>query len=127
MILTIKVRHKGSFSKTERFFNFVLRQDYLNIISEYADKAIDALRIATPSESGATANAWSYEIERGNGITTVYFTNDNINNGVNVAVLLMYGHGTNNGGYVQGNDFVTPVIEKIFKDLSYTLWKEVTK
>ena len=123
----VKAVHRGSFSKTERFFNFVLRKNYLNIIAEYADKAVESLREATPSDSGKTANSWNYEIEPGHGTTTVYFTNDNVNNGVNVAVLLIYGHGTNFGGYVEGNDFVSPVIDKIFHDLADTLWKEVTK
>ena len=99
----ISVTHKGDFSNTERFFNRVLRRNYLNIIADYCERGLEALRAVTPSESGKTAELWNYEIENGDGITTVYFSNDNINDGVNIAILLIYGHGTRNGGYVQGN------------------------
>lgn len=123
----IKAVHKGDFSKTERFFNRVLRQDYLNIIADYCERGIEALRAATPEDSGKTADSWGYEIERGDGITTVSFTNSNENNGVNVVILLIYGHGTRNGGYVEGNDFVTPALQPVFKDLADKMWREVTK
>ena len=123
----IRVKHKGNFNNFERFCNKVLRQDYLNIISRYAEQGIQALREATPSESGETADSWNYEIEEGKGITTLYFTNSHENDGVNVAILLIYGHGTRNGGYVEGNDFVTPALQPIFKDLADSMWREVTK
>lgn len=123
----IKVTHKGDFSRTERFFNRVLKKNYLNIIADYCERGLEALRAATPSESGKTAELWNYEIENGNGITTVYFTNDNINDGVNITILLIYGHGTRNGGYVQGNDFVTPALEPVFRDLADKMWREVTE
>lgn len=123
----IKAVHKGDFSKTERFFNRVLRQDYLNIIADYCERGIEALHAATPEDSGKTADSWGYEIERGDGITTVSFTNSNENNGVNVVILLIYGHGTRNGGYVEGNDFVTPALQPVFKDLADKMWREVTK
>ena len=65
--------------------------------------------------------------KKGFGFVTVYFTNDNIENGLNIAILLIYGHGTKNGSYVQGNDFVTPVINMVFKDLADKMWREVTE
>lgn len=123
----IKVTHKGNFNNFERFVNRALRRDYLNIISEYCDRGIEALREATPVESGETAESWNYEIVSGNGITTVYFTNSHENKGVNVAILLIYGHGTRNGGYVQGNDFVTPALEPVFRELADKMWREVTE
>lgn len=123
----ITVRHEGSFNNIEQFFNRVLRRDYLNIISSYADRGVEALKAATPSDSGETADAWGYTIETGNGITTVSFTNSHENQGVNIAILLIYGHGTRNGGYVQGNDFVTPALEPVFRDLADKMWREATK
>lgn len=99
----------------------------MNIISSYADRGVKALKEATPSDSGETANAWNYEIESGDGRTTIWFTNDHENNGVNVAILLIYGHATRNGSYVQGTDFVSPALKPIFQDLSYKMWMEVTK
>lgn len=123
----IKVRHKGNFNKFERFSNRMLRRDYLNILSSYAEQGVEALKAATPTDSGETANAWNYEIESGDGRTTIWFTNGHESNGANVAILLLYGHATRNGGYVQGVDFVTPALEPVFRDLSYKMWLEVTK
>lgn len=123
----ITVKHKGNFNNFERFCNKVLRRDYLNIISTYADIGVQKLRDATPSESGKTAESWGYEIESGDGITTVYFTNSNEENGVNIAILLLYGHGTKNGGYVEGNDFASPAVRSAFQDLADSMWREVTR
>lgn len=123
----IKVKHKGNFNNIERFFNYVLKRDYLNILADYAEKGVQALRDATPIESGDTAEAWGYVIESGNGITKVIFTNDNENDGVNIAILLIYGHGTRNGGYVEGNDFVSPALLPVFQDLADAMWKGVTE
>lgn len=123
----ITIKHEGSFNSIEKILNKALKRDYLNIISEYADKGVAELKKATPSDSGKTANSWGYEIIDKKGIVTVYFTNDNIENGLNIAILLIYGHGTKNGSYVQGNDFVTPVINMVFKDLADKMWREVTE
>lgn len=123
----IKFNHKGDFSNTERFFNRVLRMDYLNILEKYGQKGVLALQNATPHGSGKTADSWDFGIEKGNGSVTLYWTNSNERNGVNIAVLLIYGHGLHNGGYVQGNDFVTPAIRPIFEQIANESWKEVTR
>jgi hypothetical protein len=123
----ITVKHKGNFNNIERFFNRALKRDYLNIISDYAERGVKALKEATPVVSGETAAAWDYEIESGNGITTLWFTNSEEDNGVNVAILLIYGHGTRNGGYVEGIDFVSPALRPVFEDLANAMWKEVTE
>lgn len=123
----ITVKHKGDFNNIERFFNRVLKRNYLNIISDYAQIGIQALKEATPVDTGTTAESWGYEIEDSNGIMTLTFTNSCIENGANVAILLIYGHGTRNGAYVEGNDFVTPALEPVFRDLANTIWKEATE
>ena len=123
----ISVKHKGNFNNIERFFNRVLKRNYLNILSDYAQRGVEALQAATPVESGETAAAWDYEIESANGITTIWFTNSHQNDGVSVAVLLIYGHGTRNGGYVEGVDFVSPALAPIFYELADSMWKEATE
>lgn len=120
-----KVHHIGDFSSTERWFNRVLKKNYMNIIADYAKRGIEALREATPENSGKTAESWNYEIVSGKDRTTLYFTNDNIENGVNVAILLIYGHATRNGAYVEGVDFVTPALRPIFQELADKIWREV--
>lgn len=124
----IKVRHKGSFRKTEKFFNRVLRRDYLNILSKYGDKGVAILENATPRVTGKTAESWNYVIEKKKNVVTLAFTNSNeAENNANVVILLMYGHGLNNGSYVEGNDFVHPAILPLFRELGNEAWEEVTK
>ena len=123
----IKVKHKGNFNKTERFFNRVLKREYLNILERYGQAGVEALRNATPSASGKTADSWEFGIEEGKGMVTLYWTNTNENQGVNIAILLIYGHGLQNGGYVEGIDFVNPAMRPIFEKIADESWKEVTR
>lgn len=125
MLFTVK--HKGNFNHFEKFCNRALKRDYLNILSEYAQRGVEVLRQATPVDSGETANAWNYEIESKKGITTIWFTNGHEENGVNIAILLIYGHATKNGSYVEGYDFMTPALRPVFQDLADAVWKEVVR
>lgn len=123
----IKIKHKGNFNKAERFFNRVLKRDYLNILEHYGQVGVQALRSATPSESGKTADSWDFGIEEDKGTVTLFWTNSNENKGVNIAILLIYGHGLQNGSYVQGVDFVNPAMRPIFEKIADESWKEVTR
>lgn len=127
MISLFEIRKKGDFNEIQRFFHRALRKDYLNIIADHANEGIDALRKATPEDSGKTAESWGYEIVQEKGKTKLIFTNDNINEGCNVAILLIYGHGAIDGGYVEGIDFVTPALRPIFRDLANKIWREVRR
>lgn len=122
----ITVKHKGNFNNFERFCNRVLKRNYLNVLEGYAELGIQALKDATPVVSGETRDAWNYEIESSNGITTLSFTNSAEDNGMNIAILLIYGHGTKNGGYVEGIDFVSPALRPVFQELADSMWREVT-
>lgn len=124
----IKVKHKGNFSKTEKFFNRMLRRDYLNVLSKYGQLGVKMLQQATPVDTGKTAASWNYEIEENkNGHIVLAFTNSNNNEGVNVVLMLMYGHGLQDGTYIEGEDFVNPAIRPVFKDMIKNLWKEVNR
>lgn len=118
--------HKGNFNKVEKYFNKLLNRDYLNVIDQYAQQGLAALRSATPKDSGMTADCWSYEIRSEIGATSLVFTNSNVNKGVNIAVILQYGHGTRNGGYVQGIDYINPALEPVFQQIADACFKEVT-
>lgn len=122
----IKFKHRGSFTNTERFFNHVLNRNYLNVLDEYGRRGVEALRKATPIDSGKTADSWDYEISRDRNSTIISFINTNVNDGVNIAIILQYGHGTGTGGFVKGRDFINPAIQPIFDDLAEQVWKEVT-
>lgn len=123
----ISITHKGGFNNAEKFLNKLIGRDYLNILSKYGERGVEALRANTPVNSGQTANAWGYEIESGFGKTTLWWTNSNFNKGYNIAVILQYGHATRNGAYFEGVDYVNPALAEIFNNLADELWQEVTK
>lgn len=122
----IRFRHKGNFSKTEKFLKKSLGMDYRKILEKYAQQGVEALASATPIESGETAASWDYEIIQNGSSILVVWKNYNVNKGVNIAIILQYGHATRNGGYVQGRDYINPALRPIFDKLAESAWKEVT-
>ena len=87
---------------------------------------IAALSAATPVDEGKTASAWTYEVVRHRGYFAIHWSNTHVNDGIPVAVLLQYGHGTRNGGYVQGTDYINPALKPIFDQIAADMWKVVT-
>ena len=124
--MRVKFEVSGGFTKTERFLNRMKRREYLNVLDEFGRDGVQALRNATPVDSGATAEAWDYEIKRTRNYTEIVWTISNINDGVPIAVILQYGHGTGTGGYVQGRDYINPAIRPIFDKIAEKAWKVVT-
>lgn len=122
----ITFKHRGDFSKTEKFFNKILGQNYLNILAKYGEAGVEALAASTPVRTGKTASSWTYEIDHSRNSTTISWLNTNENKGVNIAVILQYGHGTGTGGYVKGIDYINPAIRPVFDKIAEEAWKEVT-
>lgn len=121
----IKISHKGSFDRTDKFLKKISKSDFLKDLEKYGDMGVRALASATPIDSGFTKESWSYEIERSSGSYTIHWINNNVHDGVNIAVILQYGHGTGTGGYVQGRDYINPAIRPIFDEIADSAWKEV--
>ncbi len=125
--MSVKITHKGDFKKTERFLNRMKKNDYIkNVLNKYGEIGVRALSNATPVDSGTTASSWDYEIIISRRSSIIYWTNNNINNGVNIAIILQYGHGTGTGGYVQGYDYINPAMKSIFDKIANEAWEEVT-
>lgn len=122
----ISIKTRGDFKNTERFLNRAKNVDLRKLLEIYGERGVNALREATPYDTGKTANSWGYRIEIGNETSSIIFTNSNVNKGVNIAIILQYGHGTRNGGYVQGRDYINPALAPIFEELATSAWKEVT-
>jgi hypothetical protein len=123
----VRFHHRGNFRKTERFFNRVKGDRYLNDLDDYGRLGVDALAAATPMDSGKTASSWTYVIERDEEHTRISWLNTNVNKGVNIAIILQYGHGTGTGGYVEGKDYINPAMQPIFDSIAEGVWKEVTR
>lgn len=123
----ISFRQKGDFSRTTRFMERALEAVHLGEFDRYGREGVAALSSATPVNTGKTASSWYYQIENKKGSVTISFHNSNIQNGVPIAIILQYGHGTRNGGWVQGRDYINPAIQPIFDRIADSAWKEVTK
>lgn len=122
----VTFKHHGDFRKTKRFFKRATEARFLKDLDKYGREGVAALSAATPTESGKTASSWYYEIVRDKGSFAIRWDNSNVNNGVKIAVIIQYGHGTGTGGYVAGRDYINPAIRPIFDKIAENAWKEVT-
>ena len=123
----IHFRHTGDFSKLTGFRERAKEAVRLGYLNMFGGGGGAALSSAPRFDSGETAASWYYEITNKNNTITISFHNSNIQNGVPIAILLQYGHGTGTGGWVQGRDYINPAIQPIFDQIAEYAWKEVTR
>lgn len=124
----ISFHHKGNFDKTEKFLKKSLGRNWVDVLEKYAIEGVKALSSATPVDTGETAASWEYEIIQNEDGVSINWNNTHIENGyANIAILLQYGHGTRNGGYVEGRDYINPALQPIFDEMAKAAWKEVTQ
>ena len=120
----ISLTSKGDFRKTEKFMKNARTKKLLSILKQYGEEGVAALMVATPLDTGRTASSWRYEIKVENNCIRLVFHNDNIQNGVPIAIILQYGHGTGTGGWVEGRDYINPAIQPVFDKIANSAWKE---
>lgn len=123
----LKLTSKGDFSKATNYFKKLQRASKVEIAEKYGNAGVAALSSATPVDSGRTASSWYFTVDNQNGNIKINFCNSNVNNGVNIAIILQYGHGTGTGGWVEGRDYINPAIQPIFDKLADAAWREVTR
>lgn len=123
----ITFRQKGDFSKLSKYLEKVKGVAKLSDLDKYGREGVAALKSATPVDTGKTAESWYYEIERKDQSVSISFHNSNIQNGVPIAIIIQYGHGTGTGGWVEGRDYINPAIQPIFDKIANNAWREVTK
>lgn len=122
----IRITQKGDFKNTERFLEKIQKGKLFVSLNRYGQIGVKALANATPKNTGKTAMSWEFQIQESDGVYSIEWYNTNENRGVNIAVILQYGHGTGTGGYVQGRDYINPAIQPIFDQIAQEAWKEVT-
>lgn len=127
MSKVILFRQKGSFKKTERFLKGVSAGRLDAVLAGYGQKGVEALAAATPKKTGKTAASWSYRVEKDKDSIAIIWSNSNIVDGTPIAVILQYGHGTRNGGYVEGVDYINPAMRPIFDEIAKRAWEEVRR
>ena len=121
----IQLRGHGNFKHLDNFFERAKEGLYISKLDEYGRKGVEALRAATPVDTGMTANSWYYTIERTRNSVSLSFYNSNVHNGVPIAIILQTGHATRDGGWVEGIDYINPSIRPLFEELANNMWKDV--
>jgi hypothetical protein len=125
MARVISVHTSGDFHKAEGLLHNIIQAKYRHKLDHYGQLGVLALKEATPKDSGLTADSWTYEIAQEGERLGLYWKNTNRNDGVLIAVLLQYGHGTRTGGWVEGVDYINPALRPIFEEMANEVWKEV--
>lgn len=123
----ITVKQKGDFPMFRKNLQNINKKFKFETIDKYGRQGVDALSKATPVDTGLTAKSWYYEIERTHNSVTLSFHNSNIQNGVPISLILQYGHGTKNGGWVEGQDYINPALKPLFDEMVKNAWEEVKK
>lgn len=123
----ITFSQKGDFSRLSSYLERLKNVVKLGKLDAYGREGVAALSSMTPKDTGETAKSWYYKINHENDTVTLSFYNSHVNQGVNIAIILQYGHGTRNGGYVEGIDYINPAIRPIFNKIAEDAWKEVTR
>lgn len=126
-MIGVKFTHKGDLFRTEKFLQALKEKNFLKHLEKYGQMGVDALAEATPVDTGLTAASWGYEIHASGDTVSIIWTNSNVNKNVNIAIILQYGHGTRNGGYVQGRDYINPAMQPVFDHIADAVWMEVTR
>lgn len=122
----ITISSHGDFKNTDSFLKRVTSKTIFESLTRYGQEGVEALKNATPKDTGKTANSWSYEIEKKPNSWAIIWSNSNVVNGTPVAILLQVGHGTFTGGYVSGRDYINPALKPVFDRILADVWKEVT-
>lgn len=122
----ITFTHKGNFEKTDKFLKKINSKKLFSKLDKYGKEGVDALRNATPKDTGLTANSWTYKVSVSSNVCSITWSNSNMNKGVPIALVLQYGHVTGTGGYVQGIDYINPAMKPIFDKILFDVWKEVS-
>lgn len=122
----ISFGQRGDFRKLEKYLKKAFGRKYMDVLEKYAQEGVENLSACTPVDTGSTASSWYYEIIQNQSSISIVWNNSNVNNGVNIALILQYGHGTRHGGYVEGIDYINPALKPIFEKMAKAAWKEVS-
>lgn len=125
--MKIDFQQKGDFSKLTNFLEKTKEVFNVGILNKYGRAGVKALTDATPKDTGKTASSWEYKIENSNGKATLSFCNNNIQNGVPIAVIIQYGHLTGQGCWIEGIDYINPALKPVFDGIVNDIWKEIKR
>lgn len=122
----LKITTSGSFAKTESFCKAMQKPFIVDVLNSAGRLGVSALSNATPRESGRASTSWGFKVINKTNSCTIVWTNNDVEDGFPVAIMLQYGYGTGTGGYIQGRDYINPAMRPIFDQIANKVWKAVT-
>lgn len=122
----IEVTVQGDNDKTTRSLKKMASGDQFSDFDRYGQVGVRALSASTPVDTGLAAHSWYYKVIRDSRNPGIEWCNADVESGLNVVILIQYGHGTGTGGYVQGRDFINPAMQPVFDQIAIDVWKKVT-
>ncbi len=129
--MRIKFTSKGDWNDTEHWLNKLQNTHDYKVLEKYGREGVAALSAATPIDSGVTAASWNYKIvinrDKTDSVSLVFTNNNKTETGIPIVILLHYGHGNGRGGYIQGRDFINPVVQPLFDKVADEFWREVIR
>lgn len=117
----------GSYKNIDKWLKKNYRLNLRKVFDKYGQIGSTVLMYATPRETGNTALSWTHKVTETQAGITLSWHNTNVVDGVPIAIILQYGHGTGTGGYVQGQDYINPAMRPVFEEIASILQKAVTE
>ena len=124
--MPIIVTQRGSFDNANNYLKRLADGDIFSTLSQFGQAGVAALSAATPTETGVTGQSWYYEIVQRPGYYSIRWRNSHVQDGIPIAIILQYGHGTRQGGYVQGRDYIMPAIRPVFDQIEAEMRRVVS-
>lgn len=121
----ISILSKGDQNKIVNGLRKIAQGKIFTELDRYGQVGVSLLSSATPVDSGLSSHSWAYRVIKNINGPGIEWYNTNVVNGTPVVILIQYGHGTGTGGYVQGRDFINPVLRPLFDQIANDIWKKV--
>lgn len=126
--MRVKLKVRGKYAKTENALRALQRRLYLNDLHNLGPQGVDALRKATPKDTGKTAESWFYKVVDNGKYISIHWANSNrTKDNVSIAFLIEYGHATKNGGYVPPRPYISGAIDPVVDKVINSVWRAVVK
>ena len=109
---------------TKSFMNRIFKSYYRKIekiLNKDGKRGVNMLKNATPVLSGKTRDSWSYQIDKKDDSFILSFINTNTNKNINIAYIIDRGHITNKRTWVNGLNFIDPIIDIINDEINNEL------
>lgn len=123
----IQYASRGNWTKTRNWLIKVGKpKPYMSTLRKYGQLGVEALKNNTPVSTGVTAESWYYDIvEERDGVFKIIWCNQNLaDEWFNVALYLQLGHGTADGTWVEGIDYINPALAPVFNSMADKVWEE---